>query len=486
MRCCAGACPTLTQRAPTSVLALRCEFLNGTYQASLPGSVDEPEWPPHPARLHAALIAAGWAIGGGRSFPDDAHQALRWLERQPAPAIAQPECVSARSAPEVYVPRNLTSAESRDVLNALRAGRDPSRQIGRVSRTFPTTVTGDQPVWYVWEHDDAAYRPALERLAREVQYLGSSRSPVCCDLAEDPPRQTLRPLEPGEAIPTATLRTADEGFTDQLIASRHKHPPRTIGALTSYGPAQPMGQPRAQALGGPFRELVVLAFERTFPFTILNTPLVAQAFREAVLSHAGDDAPAVLHGHGCNPHVAFLPLANVGHPNANGQIMGMAIAIPEGASEQERELILKATGAVTELRNRDLPGTWRLRPARERTLRTLSPSRWTGPARRWQSVTPVILDRHPKSRSDATMERALRATFSNAGAPEPEQMDWSEIPWQPAAVPAPAYRGMGLPDGLRLHIDVTFQTPVRGPLLVGRGRYLGVGMFSPASPDDEQ
>lgn len=468
------------------MLALRCEFLNGTYQASLPGSVDEPEWPPHPARLHAALVAAGWAIGNGKRFPDDAQQALRWLERLPAPSIAQPEAVSARTAPEVYVPRNLTAAESRDVVNALRGGRDPSRQMGRVSRTFPTTVAGDQPVWYIWEADDATHRLALEQLVREVQYLGSSRSPVCCDLAEAPLPPTLQPLRSRETTPKVALRTAGAGFTDQLIASRHEHPARTIGTLTPYGPVRHSDQQREQAPGGPFRELVVLALDRAFPFTILHASLVAQAFREAVLSQAGDDAPAVLHGHGRNPHVAFLPLANVGHPNASGQIMGVATAIPAEAHEHERTLIVAATLAVGELRNRRLPGAWHLRPGSERTLHTLSPSRWVGPARRWQSVTPVILDRHPKSRSDAAVVRALRAAFENAGVPEPEHLDWSEIPWQPAAVPAPAYRGMGLPQGLRLHIDVTFKTPVRGPLLVGRGRYLGVGMFSPVRRHDEQ
>lgn len=467
------------------MLALRCEFLNGTYQAAMPGSTGEPEWPPHPARLHAALVAAGWAIGG-KHFPDDARAALSWLERLPAPTLAPPTAVGTRTLADVYVPRNLTSAETRDLQSALRAGRDASRQSGRVSRRFPTSVPGDQPVWLIWTEDHPKHRRTLQQLAREVQYLGSSRSPVCCDVADDPPAATFIPVTPGDAAAVATsLRIAGAGFTERLLGNRGIYPPPTVGVLTPYRHAEGQVAHEEETSTGPFGELVALAFDRAFPLTILHAPLVARAFREAVLAHAGDDAPAVLHGHGCDPHVAFLPLANVGHPHASGQIVGIATAIPRSVDDRERAQIVAAVSAVSRLSNLGLGANWQLRPANARALFALAPSRWAGPARRWQTVTPVILDRHPKTRSRDAFERALRSTFAHALVPTPESLDWSEIPWQPAAVPAPAYRGQGLPSGLRVHVDVTFERPLRGPLLVGRGRYFGVGLFAPVRSHDD-
>jgi CRISPR-associated protein Csb2 len=465
------------------VLAIRCQFLNGTYQAAMPGSVGEPEWPPHPARLHAALVAAGWAIGGTR-FPEDAYEALSWLERVPAPSLSLPASVSQRTAPGVYVPRNLTSAETRDVLSAIRAGRDSSRQSGRVSRRFPTSIPGDDPVWFLWDEEGSTHRVAIERLTREVQYLGSSRSPVCCDLVEDAPANPT--LQPGSGEGLSSLRVALPGFTDGLLSNRYVHPAPTFGVLTPYRQTSESIGMDLPTPSGPFADLVVRAFDQSFPYTILHAPMIARAFREAVLSRAGDGAPAILHGHECNPHVAFLPLANVGHMHASGQIVGVAAAIPGRASDTERAQIIAAVDGVTELRNLGVEGSWRLRAARERTMRSLAPSRWIGPARRWQTVTPVILDRHPKSRKDEAFEQALRDTFEHAVLPQaPERLEWSEIPWQAAAVPAPAYQGHNLPEGLRIHVEAIFEQPLRGPLLVGRGRYFGVGLFAPVDRDDD-
>jgi CRISPR-associated protein Csb2 len=459
------------------VLAIRCQFLNGTYQAAVPGNIGEPEWPPHPARLHAALVAAGWALGGD-TFPDDARAALEWLERLREPALEYPSGVSHRTAPGVYVPRNLTSAEVRDVLSAMHAGRDPGRQSGRVMRSFPTSIPGDEPVWFLWEtdeSDESRHRGALERLAREVQYLGSSRSPVCCDVTGDMRAPTLEPIQHGG---THALRVARPGVTEKLIAARGTHPPPPTASFAAYAPPE-TPEPQPITGTGPFGNLIVRALDRRFPLTILHSAALTRAFREAVLAHAGDDAPAVLHGHGCNPHVAFLALANVGHEHAGGQLLGVAAAIPRRIDPTETQAIINAVEAVEELRNVGVGGSWKLSPPSERDVRALKPARWIGPAQRWQTVTPIILDRYPKQHTSEALDMAIRATLRHAMLPPPFAIDCSPIPWQAAAVPAPAYTGNGLPNGLRLHLDVTFPEPVRGPVLAGRGRYFGVGLFAP-------
>jgi CRISPR-associated protein Csb2 len=467
--------PSWSQR---DVLAIRNQFLNGTYQAAAPGNIAEPEWPPHPARLHAALVAAGWAIGGD-TFPDDGCAALEWLEQLGPPALAYRTDIYARKAPSVFVPRNLTPAEVGDVMGALRGGRDFSRQSGRVVRSFPTSIPGDEPVWFLWDVEDCPHRDALGRLVREVQYLGSSRSPVCCDLAEDPPEPTLVPTQRGGSH---ALRVARPGSTADLLAKRGVYPASIAASLAAYDWAAAK-QTSPQVASGPFDDLIVRALDRRFPLTILHAAALTRAFREATLAHAGDDAPAVLHGHGCNPHVAFLALANVGHQHAGGQLLGVGAAIPHNAAVEERAKIIEAVEAIKALHNLGPGGPWQLLAPAARRVRTLEPARWITSARHWQTVTPVILDRYPKGHNPQALDRAVRATIRHAGLPDPIKVDCSPIPWQAAAVPAPAYTGNGLPSGLRLHMDVTFAQPVRGPVLAGRGRYFGIGLFAPVPHD---
>lgn len=459
------------------MIAFRCLFLNGTYQAAEPGSIAEPELIPHPARFHAALVAAGWAIGGD-SFPTDGLAALEWLERLGPPALAYPVGISVRTAPSVFVPRNLTGQEVGDVVNAIRAKRNSSRLSGRVVRSFPTSIPGDAPVWFIWNVDENPHRAALHRLACEMQYLGSSRSPVCCDLVDDPPEPMLAPARSGGG---RALRVARSGFTQALIAARHTYPPAITPSFVAYDTAEQL-EPQQTEDAGPFADLLMRALDKRFPLTILHAAALTRALREAVLSRAGDDAPAVLHGHGCNPHVAFLALANVGNTHADGRLLGVAVAIPRGATPAERSAIVGAVESVDALHNVGVGGPWTLHPAAERSIRTLDPARWIGPACRWQTATPVILDRYPKRHEPAAVETAIRATIRHAGLPDPVTVSCSPIPSQAAAVPGPAYTGNGLPGGLRLHVDMRFSQPLRGPVLAGRGRYFGVGLFVPV-PD---
>lgn len=460
------------------MLALRCQFLQGTYQAAAPGRPTWPEWPPHPARLHAALVAAGWALGNGSDFPEELRTALRWVERLGAPSVAAPPHVGSRTLPAVFVPRNLTQREIAAIRGSYRRGQDAavSRQMGRVDRVFPTTVPGDRPVWFYWPDAEvpADILRALRLAANEVQYLGSSRSPVCCDVAEEPPEATLVPVDDaGEE----TLRVSTEGLTDALIDSRFTVSRNLAGTLVPYAAPRPA---RMRAAVGPFGELVVLARTGGFGLTIEHTGLVTKALRAAVLANAGDGAPAILHGHGRNPHAAFLPLPNVGHPSSTGELLGLAVAIPRDADPSERVQIVEATRSVRWLLiHRDL-APWTLGGREEAPeRRTLDPATWIGPSRRWRTATPIVLDRHPKRNRGETVEDVVRTTFANALLPQPTEVNTSPYPWLGGAVAAAMHAGHGLPRGLAVHVDVRFDREIEGPLLVGRARYFGVGLLRP-------
>jgi CRISPR-associated protein Csb2 len=478
-------------------LALRFQFLQGTYQAAEPGQITEPEWPLHPVRVHCALVAAGWAMAGDGLFPESTVlAALRWLESAGAPTIALPANVARRISPTVYVPRNPTREELSDAQASLRRGdhRAFQRQFGRVDRTFPTIVLGDEPVWLAWPHSEPNLElgSVFEALADYVGYLGSSRSPVACAAVDsrDAPEPTLVPVD---RTGSYVLRVASAGLTDELVRNRYDWG-GIGGAAQPYrhawraaGHAEAVGEP---PLSGPFTRLVVLQRVKGFRLTLAHTAIVTRALRDAVLANAGDDAPAILHGHGRNPHVAFLPLASVGNRYAGGEIRGFALAIPNGATDEEEAAIVKAvrrtkrvaiTREIVPWRVEHLPDPAMLaEPDPDSALRTLDPGRWLGPADSWATATPVVLDRHTRpGRRQSAVDMVMLA-FDNALLPQPLSVEISKAPFLGGAVPVGVHAANGAPRGALWHVRARFERPLRGPVIVGRGRYMGTGLFAPA------
>ena len=102
-------------------------------------------------------------------------------------------------------------------------------------------------------------------------------------------------------------------------------------------------------------------------------------------------------------------------------------------------------------------------------------STWCRLADTWSTVTPVVLDRPPKRPTPERLECAVGDSITNAGFPEPVAVEVS--PWS---------RFKGAPGALdlrirtpRYHATVRFAQAVAGPVIAGRLRYYGVGLFRP-------
>jgi CRISPR-associated protein Csb2 len=125
---------------------------------------------------------------------------------------------------------------------------------------------------------------------------------------------------------------------------------------------------------------------------------------------------------------------------------------------------------------------------------------WIGPAARWASVTPVALDRNPGdllSRDVSKTARAIRraeATIAEActhiGLPPPAEirvLRRSRFPGTPSTTAFAPYPHR--PSRYRrvcVHVVLSFVEPVAGPVLVGVGRYTGVGLCRPALPPNSR
>jgi CRISPR-associated protein Csb2 len=126
---------------------------------------------------------------------------------------------------------------------------------------------------------------------------------------------------------------------------------------------------------------------------------------------------------------------------------------------------------------------------------TLNPARWCKPSRRFATVTPIALDRHPgniRSNVERTADRAATEAESciadaceRIGLPRPLNVSISLAPFlfggQHVREFAPWPPQPGRARRARVHAEIEFSERVSGPVLVGAGRYFGLGLCLPVA-----
>src|SRR5262249_46607185 len=116
---------------------------------------------------------------------------------------------------------------------------------------------------------------------------------------------------------------------------------------------------------------------------------------------------------------------------------------------------------------------------------TLQPDTWIGPARLWATVTPVMLPQYP--RRGLSPEQVLSRACQDAGYPP---LDSVRIALAPMLAGVPQTRSFyskprkGRPPRPMTHARIRFNQPVRGPVLLGAGRYAGFGVCRPIQEEE--
>jgi CRISPR-associated protein Csb2 len=198
--------------------------------------------------------------------------------------------------------------------------------------------------------------------------------------------------------------------------------------------------------------------------------------------------------------MAVVPLANVGWEFAGGDLLGFAAVLPRDADETTTAAMFQALRALLRSSNDeawflDLVMTsawvWRLELTGSPSRASLQPSRWTRSARSWASVTPVVLDRFPDHGDDIETARIVAGMCRNIGLPEPTSIELHKHSIVRGAPPAYPARGDArrpdwsfppeskLANRPRRHVVITFDVPVEGPVILGAGRYHGMGLCLP-------
>lgn len=495
----------------TQALLVAVQFHEGRYHGT-------GDWPPAPARLFQALMAGA---ARGAKMPSDVRDALDWLQCLPPPVIAAPRGFSGQ-AYTGYVPTNDLDAElgkTSDLGKAAAAIR-----VGKSIR--PILFDASSPILYCWPIGDSDTRTAvllkaaddLYQLGRGVDMAWAEAAVVDADDAEkrlaghsgivhrpSTGGGTGRDLLCPQSGSRASLTERFEGMRKRFRAGGTNRkpmrvfvqPPKALLAKVAYD-------------ARPHR----LVFDlRKADNAFASWPLsAAAALVEAVRDKAADrlrcaapeledDVERYLIGRGATEadktvRVQIMPVPSVGHEHADMAIRRIVVYVPQSCPLKVDDLVWAFTQVVWA--DEDGVIVRELRAADDdRMARRFE---WRG--RRWRSVTPTALPMARRRRIDPSR----RADKSKAGAERADE----EARAARAARQALRHVGIRIPAvGVRVqrepfhrhgeraesfaaatrfpkealwHVDIAFAEPVAGPLLLGDGRYLGLGLMRPSDP----
>jgi len=469
------------------MLTLDVEFLLGVCFASRSPSDTAPDWPPQLDRVFSALVNT-WAVRGLVPAEKDA---LEWLEQQDPPTV-RASYAAKRQVSTVFVPPNDARPTQLSMLPIRRK---------RQERRFPAAIPAESTISYTW-HDaslNASMLKSLQALACDTSYVGHSSSLVRCQFRESPQEPRI--------VGAATTRL-------RIYPGRLAELQRAYAEGRRPSPGEPTR--RSQSV----RESATLSVfgDEWFVFAdagghcpdLRGAAIVGRAMRAAVMSgFEGRPVPEAISGHAEDgrpsgaPHMAILPLANVGWEWSDGRLMGLAICLPRAASAAEKHGVLAALASIIRARGSeehaeitlDLPGAgkWRLALQMEPSASSLKPSRYLSAATTWATATPVALDRHPKEKGADALQAEIASivadSCSRIGLPRPKLVvpnRHSAFRGSESSIPSresPRWIRWGLPKALQgrplIHATLVFQQPVSGPIVLGAGRFVGLGLCLP-------
>ena len=472
------------------MLSIAINYLNGRVAASTYNSAGaRVEWPPHPDRVFMALVAA-W----GETGQDAAEErALRWLERQDAPSLAAGECM-ARQSVRHYVPVN-------DDLPRTDRGRLLPENRSRQGRQFASAALDNPVAHLIWpDADPSEHLPALQNLAARVTNVGHSSSLAQAYVDDAPPPVNWQPMDdPGGY----QMRVPYAGRFDDLVDAYGKG--QRPEARRWLGYRKIAATPDAAHPQSVFSDNFIIFEASGSGLDLRAAGPLAAALRNLILCQCPDPIPEWLSGHtqdgtrSESPHIALIPLPFVGSPHADGRVMGLAIAMPRAIPPQEagRSLHnLLGYDASGELKSHTiLQGHWNATTLRQpepgdqrQTRYNLRAETWTRPATTWHTVTPVTLDRYYKGPDKARLEREnVAEQCRRIELPAPTTVVLGQVSMLEGVPPAREFprlrrrsdRG-GNGEWQHTHACIVFPEPVRGPVIIGSGRYRGYGLCRPA------
>ena len=461
------------------------------------------EWPPHPARFFAALVAA-WGGGDGHESKEESkaeERALEWLEALPPPVVVA--CGIDRlhiAAPLLYTPTNDRLAKTpRDAIEAIelrsrKARVIPSARFSRPDDDEAATTNAasrDRFVRFEWRAPDPGeHRPAFDRLFSRASYVGHSSSMTRVAFAAGEAadrRERFAPDDDGDL----DLRVPFAGFLERLKQTHESAGKPPI----SGGPAPSVWYRRESEKQTPSGELragfsLVLRADDLPPLKKFYA--FAKELHKALIGAADEEDKEFIAGRAAQadgappPKLAILPLPNVGHSRADGRLLGVAFVCAESARD-------RWSAAQTAINRALLAGDFRFdgRAVRfeipREYRRALDLRRhWGRESSRFATVTPMIADCWPKG-DEGKLAGAIRSIEKIVKGAVVKSAHLRRQSVFAGAPPSPAF-DMSPHKQKRpwFHLDFELDKPARGPIVLGSGRYFGMGLCLPTDSPARQ
>jgi len=450
---------------------------------------DEPEWPPSPMRLFQALLAGARTGCRGVGWNGARADAFRWLGNRRPPLIIAPAARRATRS-TLFVPNNDSDTKF-------------DRQDRLTSKvTWPYHLLDTDTVHFVWPMESGGTAQArAEILCREARNLlalgwgvdqvaGNGRVLTDTEVAALPGERwrawnTRRPGVQTWRVPTADsledLEQVHQSFLQRIDVKRYR-PPLKLSRFDTVA--------YLSTLSLPPRSYAVFELSQGVAFRQESAATAAAMLRSLTCRQAKADthefpggSETYVAGHmqkqiGTPPRFSYLALPAIGHEHVDGMIRRLLVAESFGGDG------LHAQWAQDRLRNatlRDENGNDRgvlldpWRPSSRPMLR-----RYVAEARSWCSVTPVILPGFDDGKQ-AKAERLLLTAVAQADLPVEaiEEFGIRKAPFWPGSEHPRHYAA---PDYLkrfpRWHVWLRFHGSLPGPLAIGAGRHVGLGVFA--------
>lgn len=461
------------------MLAISVELLHGTFRGDPDGTANtgnltRGEWPPAPSRLFAALVAADGT--GPRCRVTDGSE-LEWFERLPPPVIhadASPCHQALQPRYVVLPPKSVVKSAHLEYIGR-KGGK--IRPGVRVTPRHPRII-------YRWDAESPPeVAEALKRRAARIGYLGAADSPVRVRVSTgmaDLPAGAGNAFVPDPAGDLA-ISVPEEGDLQLLDSMYEAWVEHGADISRAQFPAlrHQVGYRSPSAGTEEDRGSVVAWLRLEKAVSGRRVSALTGLFKEAVLSRHQQihgEPPPILHGHGFRRKgfdlARYLALPDVGYPRSRGRIHGLALWLPPGSGAATRARARNAALSIRRLTGRALDVAVRPWMDEGRPI-AASPRRWTRTARCWVTAFPAVHER----RVQLDLDEVSR-WCAHAGLPRPTAFRSAQCPLVSGGVdlaPAEVNRP-GRPGLPYSHIQVWFEVPVTGPVVLGSARQRGLGL----------
>jgi CRISPR-associated protein Csb2 len=472
------------------------------------------EWPPSPARVFQALVAG---CARGATLPQLAARALEQLEQLEAPLIAAPRSQLGQDY-GTFVPNNDADA----------LGRDLSRlsEIRTRKRIRPRLLIDDARFLFAWRlHDGISLVDELVNIGDQLYQLGrgvdmawASGEVLSIEELDARVREYKGTLfRPSSGAGLNALACPTRGTLRSLLArfqaTQVRLRPSGTGTLLFSQPPKPHFAHVAYD-AGPSRFLYELRTRRADelqPWPLWKASALAERLRDGAVANLKKALPSQVDlvestliggkrggkdGAPTGLRVRVLPLPSIGHTHADQAIRRVLVEIPREASIAAGDVQWAFSGLEPCDPSTGVVDPFLLIPASDQGMF----ERYAEASRTWRSITPLALPElamrrrieplrqqaerkgaHERSQEEQRARAAVLNALRHADVREhPIGIEVQREPFDLKGARAERFAaGTRFAKERLWHVRLRFGAAIEGPLVLGDGRFLGLGVMAP-------